>query len=244
MKPPARSWESNDERVHGSTGGRPRGHRGPMTHPYWPLFDLEVRTPRLTLRYLDDRLERELIALAAQGVHDPEYMPFAVPWTDRDSPEFEHKTLEFYWRNRAATPDSWNLLFAVVVDGEAVGLTDLGAEDFPVTRWFETGSWLGLAHHGRGLGTELRVATLHLGFLAFDALVAGTGAFVDNEPSLAVTRSLGYVPNGITHTARRGEVVVTERFRMSRDHFTDRVQRDDVEIVGDEPVRELLGISR
>ena len=27
-----------------------------MPHPHWPLFDVEVRTPRLTLRYADDIL--------------------------------------------------------------------------------------------------------------------------------------------------------------------------------------------
>ena len=30
-----------------------------MTHPYWPLFDLEVRTPRLTMRAITDELAVE-----------------------------------------------------------------------------------------------------------------------------------------------------------------------------------------
>ena len=215
-----------------------------MAHPYWPLFDLEVRTPRVTLRYLDDELERRMLDVVVDGIHEPGYMPFAVPWTESERPELERRALEFYWRNRFAEPGSWNLLFAVIVDGEVVGSTNLGAVGFPVKRWFETGSWLGLAHQGQGLGRELRVATLHLGFLAFDALVAGTGAFVDNAPSLGVTRSLGYEPNGIEHHARRGELAVIETFRMHREHFLAHVRRDDVEIVGDAPVRELLGISR
>jgi RimJ/RimL family protein N-acetyltransferase len=215
-----------------------------MTHPYWPLFDVEVRTPRIVLRYLDDELEARLIDVASDGVHAPDYMPFTVPWTDLERPEFERKALDFYWRNRAVTPESWNILFAVIADGDVVGSTNLGAQGFPVKRWFDTGSWLGLPFHGQGLGKELRVATLHLGFLAFDALVAGTAAFVDNSPSLGVTRSLGYEPNGIEHNVRRGELVVTDRFRMSRDHFIDQIRRDDIEIVGDESVRELLGIAR
>ena len=74
--------------------------------------------------------------------------------------------------------------------------------------------------------------------------MAGTGAFSDNGPSLGVTRKLGYEPNGISRHARRGEMGVTEKFRMSRRHFLGHLARDDVEIVGDEPVRELLGISR
>lgn len=215
-----------------------------MAHPYWPLFDLEVRTPTLTLRYLNDELERQLLDVAIAGVHSPDFMPFAVPWTDLERPEFERSALEFYWRNRFARPESWNLLFAVIADGEVVGSSNLGAQGFPVNRWFETGSWLGQSHHGKGIGRELRVATLHLGFLGFDAAVAGTGAFTDNGPSLGVTRSLGYEPNGIGHNERRGGLAVTEKFRMSRDYFLENVERSDIEIIGDEPVRELLGIAR
>ena len=48
-----------------------------MGHRYWPLFDLEVRTPRLVLRYLDDATAVELIDVAlTDGVHDPSWMPF------------------------------------------------------------------------------------------------------------------------------------------------------------------------
>ena len=41
----------------------------PMAHPYWPLFDLVVRTPRLVLRYVDDALAVDLATLAASGIH-------------------------------------------------------------------------------------------------------------------------------------------------------------------------------
>ncbi|NNE11734.1 MAG: GNAT family N-acetyltransferase [Ilumatobacter sp.] len=215
-----------------------------MAHPYWPLFDLEVRTPRLTLRWPDDELERRMIEVALAGIHPPETMPFGVPWTDLESPDFERSALEHYWSNRMARPDSWNLLFAVIVDGEVVGSSNIGAHGFPVRRWFETGSWLGAPYQGQGLGRELRLATLHLGFLGFDALMAGTGAYTDNAPSLGVTRSLGYEHNGIQHHERRGELAVIERFRMSREHFDAHVRRDDVELIGDGPVRELLGVSR
>lgn len=215
-----------------------------MAHPYWPLFDLEVRTPVLTLRYLNDELEPQLIDAALAGVHPAEFMPFAMPWTDLERPEFERRAFEFYWKSRIARPESWNLMFAVLVDGEVVGASSLGAEGFPVNRWFETGSWLGRRHQGKGLGKELRSASLHLGFLGFDATIAGTGAFADNGPSLGVTLSLGYEPNGIGHNERRGDVAVTQKFRMSRDHFLENVRRSDIEIVGDEPVRDLLGITR
>ncbi len=216
-----------------------------MANPYWPLFDLEIRTPRLTLRYIDDALGTELVELIVGGVHDPSFMPFAVPWTDATPDELGRNCFEFWWRSRAETTvDTWNINLAVIADDIIVGASGLGATDFPVTRWFETGSWLGIAHQGRGLGTELRTATLHLGFLGLDAQQAGTGAFHDNGPSLGVTRKLGYEPNGIQHRVRRGELGVAERYRMGREHFLQHVRRDDIEIVGDEPVRDLLGISR
>jgi RimJ/RimL family protein N-acetyltransferase len=216
-----------------------------MGHPHWPLFDLEVRTPRLTLRYVDDRLAAELVELVLGGIHDPAVMPFAMPWTDADPEVLGRNCFQFWWRCRAETTEaSWDLNLAVIEDGTTVGATSLGARGFPVTRWFETGSWLGRGQQGRGLGTELRVATLHLGFVGLDALVAGTGAFADNLPSIGVTRRLGYAPNGIEHVERRGEQDVIHRFRITREHFIAHVQRDDVEIVGDAPVREMLGVRR
>ncbi len=50
-----------------------------MGHPYWPLFDLEIRTPRVTLRYVDDELARQMVDVAVAGVHDPDFMPFTTP---------------------------------------------------------------------------------------------------------------------------------------------------------------------
>ena len=215
-----------------------------MPHPYWPLFDLVVRTPRLTLLYVDDALAVELATLAAAGVHDPDTMPFAMPWTDVPSPELGPNSLRFFWRSRADTaPESWNVPFAVLEDTNVVGSTSIGADGFPVVRTFETGSWLGRRFQGRGLGTEMRVATLHLGFLGLDALEARTGAFQDNHASLGVTRKLGYEPNGVTVHDRRGIRAYIDRFRMSRQHFLDHVRRDDVEIDGDAALRESLGIT-
>jgi RimJ/RimL family protein N-acetyltransferase len=215
-----------------------------MPHPYWPLFDLVVRTPRLTLRYLDDALAVELVALAVEGIHDPDVMPFAMPWTDVPSPELERNSFRFYWRSRAeVAPESWNLNLVVLEGDVVVGSTSIGAANFPVVRTFETGSWLGRRFQGRGLGTEARIATLHLGFLGLDALEATTGAFDDNPASLEVTRKLGYEPNGVWVHERRGARAQSYRFRMSRRHFLDHVHRDDVEIEGNAGVRELLGVA-
>jgi RimJ/RimL family protein N-acetyltransferase len=73
--------------------------------------------------------------------------------------------MRFYWQTRASVrADSWNLQFAVVVDGQVVGACDLGAEHVPGLRQFKTGSWLGREFQAQGLGKEFRMAALSLGF--------------------------------------------------------------------------------
>jgi RimJ/RimL family protein N-acetyltransferase len=214
-----------------------------MPHPYWPPFDLEVRTPRLTLRYIDDELAVELAALAARGVHEPAFAPFLTPWTDLEPPHLERGVLQFHWRNRADTCASkWRLPFAVLVDGEVVGSTDLAADDFAVLRQFETGSWLGRAFQGRGIGKEMRVASLHVGFVGLSAELATTGAWQDNGPSLGVTRALGYEEIGRRRARRRDAADEIVGYRMTREHFDAHLHRDDIELVGVAAVRELLEI--
>jgi RimJ/RimL family protein N-acetyltransferase len=215
-----------------------------MTHPIWPLFDLRVVTPRLELRYVDDDLCTELAILAAQGVHDPSYMPFSVPWTDAASPELERNTLQYYWRCRAdTTPSAWSISLAVLLDGHVVGTTALIANDFPTLRQFETGSWLGREHQGRGIGKEMRHASLQLGFLGFGADWAVTAAFHDNGPSLGVTNRLGYQEQGRRRAVRRNEPSMLVGYEMSRADFVDRLHRNDISLHGIDDCLPLLGLA-
>ena len=214
-----------------------------MTHPVWPFFDLQVVTPQVELRAIDDELGVQLAALAANGIHDPSWMPFGIPWTDFPSPELERNAMQFYWRCRAdLSPTSWNINFGVIVDGELVGSTGLFAHHFPTMRSFETGSWLGRAHQGKGIGKEMRQASLHLGFAGFGAQRATTAAFVDNAASLGVTRRLGYEPNGMSVNRRRDEAGEQRHFVLSRDAWAAH-RRDDIELVGVDAAREQLGIA-
>lgn len=216
-----------------------------MPHPYWPPFDLEVSTPRLRLCPITDDVAVELAALAARGIHEPGTMPFGMPWTRRESPELERSALQFYWRCRAElSPAAWNLNFGVVVDGRIVGTSGIIATDFGRLRQFETGSWLGREHQGRGIGTEMRIATLTLGFVGFGAELALTGAWHDNAPSLGVTRRLGYREQGWRRALR--DDAGPDRllgFEMSREHFDANLRRDDIELIGVDAVRELLAIT-
>lgn len=214
-----------------------------MAHPHWPLFDLVVRTPHLELHYVDDAHASDLATLAAEGVHDPATTPFSIPWTDVPSPELERASHRYWWRCRAETrPEHWDINLAVLVAGRVVGVTGLTAVAFPACRTFETGSWLGRAHQGRGVGTEMRAATLHLGFAGLDARFAHTAAWHDNAPSLGVTRRLGYEPNGEMIKPRRHVADRMLAFRLTRDTW-ERTRRDDVELSGIEGCLDLLGLA-
>ena len=213
-----------------------------MANEHWPLFDLEVRTPRLTLRYLDDMLAEQLLAVAAAGVHDPATMPFSIPWTDLPSPQMQREAMRFYWQTRASVrPESWNLQFAVVIDGQVVGACDVGAEHFSTLRQFTTGSWLGREFQGHGLGKEFRMAALALGFDGLDAEYALTSAWHDNAPSLGVTRSLGYESEGRRRARRRDAPDELIDLRMFRAHW-NTIRRDDITLHGVDAALEFLGV--
>ncbi len=212
-------------------------------HPIWHLFDLHVTTPRLELRAITDDLAVQLAQLAAQGIHEPNFMPFGIPWTDQPSPKLEEGALQFYWRCRAEmSPEKWNINFAVFDDGELVGTSGMFAFDFPKLRQFETGSWLGRRFQGRGIGKEMRIATLHVGFVGLGATRATTGAWQDNGPSLGVTRSFGYEPNGVVRKLRRDQADEMIAFKMEREHFDAHLRREDIVVHGAEACLPILGL--
>jgi RimJ/RimL family protein N-acetyltransferase len=192
-----------------------------MDISFFPAWALRLRTPRLELRPAREAEVLDLIELSGRGVHDPDTMPFVIPWTDRPSPERERGTLQHYLACWAElTAQRWRLPFAVYAGEECVGTQTVLAEDFAVLRTVETGSWLGKAHQGRGFGKEMRAAALHLAFECLGATHAVTGAFEDNAASLGVTRSLGYRPNGERLRVRRGSGTRELRFVMDLDGWS------------------------
>ncbi len=212
-----------------------------MTHPTWPLFDLRVVTPRLELRYVDDEAGTALALLATKGIHDPAFMPFGVPWTDAPSPEMERNAMQYYWRTRVETrPEHWDIPLAVLEGGRLVGTTSLLADHFATLRQFETGSWLGREFQGRGIGKEMRQAALHLGFAGLGATLATTAAWHDNDASLGVTRSLGYVEAGTQRRLRRTEMGTSHQFHLTRDDWEARLRRDDITLHGVDACLPLL----
>ncbi len=212
-----------------------------MAHPLWPLYDLRLRTERLELFLPDEAELVELCQLARAGIHPPDEMPFAIPWSIKPSPRFEREFIQFHWGTRATwSPADWVLELAVSLDGRLVGSQGLVARDFAVMRAVATGSWLGAEFQRRGIGKEMRGAVLTLAFDGLGAQVAETEAFVDNPASAGVSRALGYEPNGIGRLAPHGVRRDTQRFRMTLADWRSR-PRPAVEIDGLDGCRELFG---
>ena len=186
----------------------------------WPLRHLVLRTPRLVLRPDDDEGLLELAEEARLGIHPPEQMPFMTPWTDAAPEERALNTMQWHWAKRAEfRPGSWRVQFLVRFDGHVVGMQELGATDFAVRREVATGSWLGLRHQGRGIGTEMRAAVLLFAFDHLGATRARSAAFVDNPASLRVSEKLGYRPDGTETVTRRGLAVDEVRLLVTPGEF-------------------------
>jgi RimJ/RimL family protein N-acetyltransferase len=210
----------------------------------WPLFGLWIETPRLTLRYPADADLNALNAVAGRGIHDPAVMPFEIPWTDEPSDVRPRNSLQFWWAQRANwKPNRWVLNLVVRERETIVGIQDLVGAEFAVTRQVVTGSWLGKAYQGRGIGKEMRAAVLHLAFVGLGAERAISGAFENNAASLAVSRSLGYVENGDDVKALRGKPMRQIRLLLPREIWEKR-RRKDIQIHGLEPCLPMFGLDR
>lgn len=187
----------------------------------WPLFGLEIVTPRLTLRPVRDEDLPGLAQAALDGIHDPDRTPFGFPWTDAPAAELPRNLAAYQWslRNRVA-PHAWTIAFAVHADGEVIGAQDLSAHAFADRRTVDSGSWLRRRSQGRGLGTEMRAGLLLFAFDVLGAEWAHSSAAAWNQASLGVSRRLGYRPNGVTRVSPRpGEPVDEQRLRLARDEF-------------------------
>ncbi|MCD6638332.1 MAG: GNAT family N-acetyltransferase [Nocardioides sp.] len=209
----------------------------------FPPFGLHVRVGSLELRPLTDDVLAELCALAEEGIHDPDEMPFYFPWTLAPRGELGVNTARYHWRTRAAfSPESWDLELAVFDEGRLVGCQGLTTEQFLVTRTGETGSWLGRAHQGRGIGTRMRRAICALAFdhLGFEEVTSG--AFLDNPASLAVSRKVGYRLNGVRRLKRRdGELALNQALTLTPDTFVRG--EEQVEVTGVEALRAFIGLD-
>jgi RimJ/RimL family protein N-acetyltransferase len=208
----------------------------------FPVLGLRITTGPLEMRGIRDEDIAALVDVALAGVHPPERMPFAVPWTDAPRDELPLRFAQYHWGNRASfTRERWTLDLVVRWAGEVVGTQGFFTRDYLVTRSGETGSWLGAVHQGRGIGTAMRQAMCAFLFDHLDAEVLHSGAFTDNPASLAVSRKVGYVENGQDRRQRRpGELAVHQGLVLTPDRL---VRGAPITVEGLEPMRRLIGLD-
>ena len=210
--------------------------RAILTRLPHPLTRLRLRTPRLELRLPTLYELRQLFRVAADGIHDPAFMPFEAAWTDGlNEPNFLAYHAE---RLSSLTPRSWELGLVAFHEGRPIGVQALAAEALAADGTVTTGSWLGSAFQGQGLGTEMRAAVLTLAFDGLGAVRALSGAIQGNAQSLGVSRKLGYEHTGIAMLSPRGTPVVHDNLELTRERFHSPVP---VEVVGLDGLPPLLG---
>jgi RimJ/RimL family protein N-acetyltransferase len=210
-----------------------------------PILRLTLRTERLELRLLAGYDElRALADTAAAGVHDPDFMPFSIPWTEGGPAATARSVALWYHRaiGRWDTKD-WGLPFVVFHQGLPIGVQMIAGKQFAITREIDSGSWIGLAHQGRGIGTEMRAAVLHFAFAELGALTAKSGSFDGNDASERVSRRLGYRPDGEEYHVVQGERRHMRRWRLDRDDWNAH-RGHEVAVEGlDEEVLAMLGLG-
>src|ERR1700722_11909119 len=201
----------------------------------FPVVGLRLSTPRLELRLPEGEELAAMAEVAAAGVHDPEYMPFVTPWTQGTAEQVKQRTVLHHWKRLGEwTAQDWRLNLTVFFEGAPIGLQNLRATDFAVTRSVGSGSWLGRSFQGRGLGAEMRAAVLHLAFAGLGAEEAVSVAFSDNAASQGVSAKLGYVPAGVYRRSAGGTLRFDQRLVLTREAW-ERHRKVEVEIEGLEP---------
>lgn len=211
----------------------------------YPLLDLRVSTPFLELRAATDELLDQLAPVVHAGKMNADPSPYDDPISfHEDDPDLRvAKWLRSMWRARGnVDADRWRLNFVVVVNGEPVGMQDVIGVSFATFGTVTSFSWLSADHRGRGLGKEMRQAILHLAFEGLGAKEASSDAFVDNLGSNAISRALGYEPDGFDWATRRGEPARLNRWRLSRKTWEER-RRTDIDLHNVDACQALLPLS-
>jgi len=218
------------------------GDNAAMLIDHWPLLGLRLITSRLELRLPTSEELSDLADLAAEGMHDPGSKPFLVSWPSLPPKDRARALVQRHWRYRGDwSADDWILDLAVFADGQVVGQQEISARDYRVLREVSTFSWLGVRHHGQGIGTHMRAAVLHLAFAGLGATDATSGSFDDNPSALRVSEKLGYQPDGIERLSAHGQVTTTRRLRLTRDRW-EATDRASVTIAGLPPCLPLFGL--
>jgi RimJ/RimL family protein N-acetyltransferase len=209
----------------------------------FPPFGVTVTCGPIALRPITDDVLPHLVEIARGGIHTADRMPFAVPWTETPAEDFARQFVTHHWRVRSSfTPKDWSLDFAVHHDDTLVGTQSISTHSYLVTRTGETGSWLGMPFQGRGIGTLMRQSICALMFDHLDAAEVTSAAFLDNPASIAVSRKVGYRPNGQLRQERRaGELAVNQQLVLSPENFVRPAEA--VQVQGIPAFRSFIGLD-
>jgi RimJ/RimL family protein N-acetyltransferase len=213
-----------------------------MEHRYWPLFDLRIDSPDLTLRPMT---EADQPAIADLLPDDVELDPAAIRYATGEERVTRGIVVhQAYWKGYGTwRPEAWRVNFAVSAAGQILGAQELEGNDFPALRTVDTASFLVPWARGRGYGKQMRRAVLALAFGPMGAQAAITSAWHDNHASLGVSRALGYQPNGESLDARGGSADVMVHMRLLRARWLAGGAAADIHITGFEACRHLFGLT-
>lgn len=218
----------------------PAWHPDGMDMTAWPLFGLRLRCRDVTLRLVR---ESDLARLAAIVPGDWEDNPHSERFAGLDAAQ-NRLRLQYqeYWRALGTwSPASWQLPMAVEHAGAVVGVQQLEAENFPVLRTVDSGSWLVREVRGRGVGVAMRMAVLGLAFDHLAALAAVTSADLDNGASLGVSRRIGYADNGTGLVDSGHGPLELQYLRLTAAQWQAAGHGREVSVTGLEPCRPWFG---
>lgn len=202
----------------------------------YPPFGLELRTPRLTLRAVDDAALADLASVNIDDIFTDPTCAWAFPWSKYPKPDIARRTAAFHWGLRVSnTPDNWQIPLAAYSDGVFVGSIDLRATNFAKDRTISTGSYVLKRWQRQGFGRLMRQMALNYGFGSLGAETMRSSWHPDNVASAQVSRALGYVEVG-TGTEDGGPVVIAE---IPRSQW----RRTDMQVRGHtEQLERFLGV--
>jgi len=167
----------------GGIARRVQGQSGDTVADLTPKTMIEIKRKRFTLREWRPG-DAESLARHANNVkvsrnlHDA----FPHPYTRADAESWIKQT-------SAATS---GMIFAIVVDGQAVGGIGINPGKDVDRRTAAIGYWLGEAYWGRGITTEALQAVTEYIFSVFDFARLEAYVFEWNLPSTRVLEKAGY----------------------------------------------------
>jgi len=185
-----------------------------------PVLGLRIKAGPVELRGMTDDLLGPMAQLAIDGIHDPDFMPFATPWSLTPATDMPRSFAQFHWGSRSRfSIEKWSADLATFYEGELVGSQGISTADFLVTRTGETGSWLARKFHGRGIGTAMRQVMCAFVFDYLGAESITSAAYEDNPASLGVSRKVGYTENGTELRNRMGKPATLVRLLLEPRNF-------------------------